>query len=151
MADAMLQEGENVVTLRAGAPGWRGGDVALIVPWPVVPAPDVLAATVARMEQVDELTVYETVTSDGTAEQPPPTELPISGPTFLGTEPYGAGVAPIAVHSDRDGTVRLHLAFPAEARTAELLLDEDGRIVEETLTDPKHVVLRRFIYPEHAE
>ena len=82
---------------------------------------------------------------------PPPTEPPISGPTFLGTEPYGAGVAPIAVRSDRDGAVRLHLAFPAEVRTAELRLDEDGRIVEETLTDPKHVILRRFIYPDHAD
>ena len=149
VADATLRDGENVVTLGAESPGWRGGDVALIVPWPVTPAADLLADTVAAMEQVDELIIYETVTSDGADELPPPTELPISGPMFLGTEPYGSGVAPIAVRSDRDGAVRLHLAFPAEARTAELLLDEDGRIVEERLTDPKHVVLRRFIYPEH--
>jgi copper transport protein len=58
-------------------------------------------------------------------------------------EPSRSPSAPIAI------AVRLHLAFPAEARTTELLLDEDGRIVEETLTDPKHVVLRRFTYPEH--
>lgn len=151
VADATLQDGDNVVTLRAGAPGWRGGDVAAILPWPVTPAADLLADTVATMEQVDDLTIYEVVTSDGAADLPPATALPISGPAFLGTEPYGAGVAPVAVRSDRDGAVRLHLAFPAEGRTAELLLDAEGRITEETLTDPKHVVLRRFIYPEHAD
>ncbi|TFV79567.1 copper resistance protein CopC [Blastococcus sp. CT_GayMR19] len=151
VAGAALRDGENLVTLRAEAPGWRGGDVALIVPWPVTSAADALADTAARMEQVDNLTVYETVTSDGTAELPPPTALPLSGPTFLGTEPYGAGVAPIVVRSDGEGAVRLYLAFPAEARTAELLLDVEGRIVEETLTDPKHVILRRFTYPEVTE
>lgn len=149
VADAALRDGENLVTLGAQASGWRGGDVALIVPWPVSPAADLLADTVATMQAVDQLTVYETVTSDGAAEFPHPTELPITGPMFLGTEPYGTGIAPIVVRSDRDGAVRLHLAYPAEGRSAELLLDEEGRIVEETLTDPKHVILRRFIYPEH--
>lgn len=96
------------------------------------------------------MTVYETVTSDGAAELPPPTALPISGPVFLGTEPYGAGVAPIAVRSHRDGAVQLYLAFPAEGRTAQLLLDVEGRIAEETPTDPKHVISRRFLYPWHG-
>jgi copper transport protein len=150
VADAALQDGENLVTLRAGASGWRGGDVAMLLPWPVTPAADLLAATVARMQQVEDMTVYETVASDGAAESPPPTEVPIGGSAFLDTEPYGTGVAPITVRSDRHGAVRLHLAFPAEGRTAELVLDEAGRIVEETLTDPKHVILRRFIYPEHG-
>ncbi|MEJ7771045.1 MAG: copper resistance protein CopC [Geodermatophilaceae bacterium] len=140
--------GENILTLRAGTPGWRGGDVALIVPWPVTPATDLLARTVATMQQADPFTIYETVTSDGAAALPEPQAIAMTGPAFLAGEPYGSGVAPIAVRFDRGGAVRLSVAFPAEGRTAELVLDEQGRIAEETLTDPKHLVLRRFVYSD---
>lgn len=37
---------------------------------------------------------------------------------------------------------------PTSVETAQLVLDRQGRIAEETLTDPKHLILRRFQYPE---
>jgi len=43
----------------------------------------------------------------------------------------------------RAGEVRLALGFPAERTYVHLLLD---RIQEETLTDAKHLIHRRFLY-----
>jgi hypothetical protein len=44
------------------------------------------------------------------------------------------------------GPARLAVGFPAEGRYAELVLDADSRVVEETLVDPKHLTRRRFVY-----
>lgn len=148
LADTSWRTGENLLALRVGASGWRGGDIALVVPWPITPAADLLARTVTTMQQTGQFTVYETVTSDTTDELPEPVALPLTASEFLTNEPYGSGVAPTVVRSDRDGVVRLLVGFPAEGRTAELVLDRQGRIAAETLTGPKHLILRRFQYSE---
>ena len=69
--------------------------------------------------------------------------------TFIGLEPYGSGIAPVAVAYSRNGFDRLAMAFPAEGRTAEVTVGPDGRITTETLSDPKHLIQRRFVY-NHA-
>uniref|UniRef100_UPI0006BB4A6A hypothetical protein n=1 Tax=Rhodococcus opacus TaxID=37919 RepID=UPI0006BB4A6A len=68
---------------------------------------------------------------------------------FLAQEPYADGTAPLAVRlPHQGGTVRLALGYPAAGMNVLLTLDDAGRISEETLTDTKHLVTRRFLYPE---
>jgi copper transport protein len=147
VAPAAWRGGDNLLGLRVAAEGWAGGAVAARVAWPPQPAGDLLPAVVATMRAVGELEVFEAVTSDARAPLPEPTRLQLDGEFFLASEPYGSGEAPLAVVTSRgNGPVRLALAFPAERRHATLTLDERGRIVEETLVDPKHVVRRHFVY-----
>jgi copper transport protein len=140
--------GENLLTLRVQASGWTGGTVGLVVAWPVTAAPELLARAVEAMKSAGEITVYEAVTSDTSAPWPDPVELHLTGAEFVATEPYSSGVAPqaVVVRADASGS-RLAVGFPAEGRYVELVLDPDGRIVEESLADAKHVTRRRFVYP----
>jgi copper transport protein len=141
--------GDNVLTLRAEAPGWRGGTASLVLPWPVRPAGERLSRVVAAMTAAGPVTVYEAVTSDTSQPLPEPTPLSMTGKAFVTTEPYSAGVAPqvVQTRSDADG-VRLAVGFPADGRYVELVLDARDRIVEETVVDAKHLTRRRFVYRE---
>ncbi|MFC4004903.1 copper resistance protein CopC [Prauserella oleivorans] len=148
VAPADWRAGENVVTLRAGAEGWRGGAVGLLVPWPVQPGGGELERVVTAMRALDRLTVYEAVTSDTSERLPTPQRLDLAGTFFLAQEPYASGVAPIAVRISRDDEpMQLALGFPAASTTVRLTLDDQGRISEETLTDGSHLIHRRFVYP----
>ncbi|GAA3845325.1 copper resistance CopC/CopD family protein [Amycolatopsis tucumanensis] len=143
-------EGDNVVTLRAEASTWRGGTVSLLVAWPPQSGADELARAVAALRTVERVTVYETVTSDTTTGAGTPQKLDLTGAFFLSQEPYASGVAPIAARISRsDQPVRLALGYPAASANVLLTLDNRGRISEETLTDDKHLVHRRFLYPDH--
>jgi len=141
--------GENLVTLRVLAAGWTGGTVGLVVAWPVTPAPERLARAVEAMRAAGEIIVHEAGTSDTSAPWPEPIELRLSGAEFVATEPYSSGVAPqvVLVRADDSGS-RLAVGFPAEGRYVELVLDRDGRIVEESLADAKHLTRRRFVYAD---
>ena len=142
------RRGDNVLTLRAAASGWRGGTVSLLVPWPTQPGADDLARAVAAMRAADRVTVYESVTSDTTTPVPAPQQLVLTGPFFVSQEPYAAGNAPIAMRISPAGQpIRLALGYPAETTTVALTLDNQGRIGEETLTDGTHLIHRRFVYP----
>lgn len=143
-------EGDNVVSLRVAASTWRGGTVSLLVPWPPHPGADDLARAVTALRAVEHFTVYETVTSDTTTGAGQPRKLDLSGAFFVSQEPYASGVAPIAARISRgDQPVRLALGYPAASTTVLLTLDTQGRISEESLTDGKHLVHRRFVYPDH--
>jgi copper transport protein len=142
--------GDNVLTLRAEAPGWRGGTVSLLVPWPARGGADDLARAVHALRSVQHLTVYETVTSDTTTGPPEPQRLDLTGAFFLAQEPYASGIASVATRISRDGTpIRLALGYPAASTNVALTLDSSGRINEETLTDDSHLIHRRFVYPGH--
>lgn len=146
---APWRTGDNLLTLRASAPGWRGDTISLLVPWPPRPGADLLARAVAAMRRSGTITVYEAVTSDTSAPLPDPVPLQLSAATFLASEPHNSGVAPIAVALPADPAApRLALGFPAERIYVHLVLDQQGRVQEETLTDAKHLIHRRFLYPE---
>lgn len=148
-APADWRDGDNVLTLQVQAPGWRGGTVSLLVPWPTQPGTDDLTRAVNAMRAVDRITIYEGVTSDTTTGVPNPQQLDVTGPFFVSQEPYASGIAPIAVRiSRRDQPVRLALGFPAASINVALTLDAQGRISEETLTDDTHLIRRRFVYPD---
>ena len=143
-------DGTNVLTLRAEADGWPGGTVSLLVPWPTQPGAEDLDRAVAAMRRAGGITVYESVTSDTSIAAREPQPLDLAADFFLSQEPYAAGTAPIAVRISRpDQPVRLALGYPAASIDVLLTLDGTGRITEETLTDAKHLVTRRFVYPDH--
>ena len=126
-----------------------GGTVSLLVPWPVQPATDRLAAATAVLRAAGPITVYEQVTSDASHPLPDPTPLQITGAAFLASEPYATGVAPQAVAlRTGGGRTRLALGYPAAGQWVQLLLDDHDRIVEEQLSDEHHLIHRRFVYPD---
>ena len=149
VSPASWTTGDNPLTLRVAAPGWHGGTVGALVPWPVHPGADLLARTVATMRTAGEFTLYETVTSDTSTAPPDPRALRPSADTFLSAMPYASGVAPLAVRISREGEpARLALGFPAAGQTTLLVLDDQGRIAEQTLVTAKHLVRQRFVYPD---
>lgn len=79
-----------------------------------------------------------------------PLAEPHTSITLSFNEPYASGVAPVAARISREGKpIRLALGFSAAGQTALLVLDEQGRIVEETSISGKHLVRHRFVYDEH--
>lgn len=149
VAPVTWAEGNNVLSVRAGASGWRGGTVAAVIPWPAQPAGELVQRTVRIMRDVGEFTVYEASTSDTSAGFPEAQPLRVGGELFLSNEPYNSGVAPIAAEvRGESGSVRLLMGFPAALVHAEVTLDGLGRISEETLTGPKHMFKRSFLYPD---
>ncbi|KWX20487.1 hypothetical protein AFM11_30420 [Mycolicibacterium wolinskyi] len=150
VAPLRWRDGDNVLTLRAQADGWTGGTLAIVVPWPAVPAGDLVERTVRVMGAVKEMTVYESSTSNTSSGFPEPKALDTDGAQLLSNEPYNAGVAPVAVGVRRASEpTRLLLGFPAAGAFAELSLDGLGRIRTETLVGPKVIFQRRFVYPDH--
>lgn len=149
VAPAIWGDGDNVLSLAVGADDARGGAISLLVPWPTLPGAAELARAVAATRAAGRITVYEAVTSDPTAGSPPPTPLDLPPEFFLSQEPYADGTAPQAIRLAGSGATRLALGYPAAAINVLLTLDRAGRISDEILTDPKHLVTRRFVYPDH--
>jgi copper transport protein len=89
VADLAWSRGDNVLTLRAAADGWQGGDVGLLIPWPPRPAADQLAKAVAvTRAAAGGFTVYQTVTSNtATAAGITPQRLDVPVDFFLSQEP----------------------------------------------------------------
>ncbi|MDV8015544.1 copper resistance protein CopC [Rhodococcus sp. IEGM 1241] len=140
--------GESVLTLEVAAAGWRGGTVSLLIPWPIESGDNELARVVATTRAQKDLTFYESVTSDAASIGPEPQQLSLSSEFFLAQEPYADGTAPVAVRlPGEDGQFRLVLGYPAAGMNVLLSLDQAGRITDETLSDAKHLITRKFVYP----
>jgi len=107
-----------------------------------------LARAVTTLRAAGDITVYESVTSDTSTPAAAPVSLDVPAEFFLSQEPYAGGSAPQAVRlSVGAGPVHLALGYPAVSITVLLTLNQDGRITDETLTDPSHLVTRRFVLP----
>jgi copper transport protein len=150
VADADWGDGENVLSLAAGADTAKGGPVSLLVPWPTLPGADELARAVAATRAAGDITVYEAVTSDTTTGSGEPRPLDVTAEFFVSQEPYAAGSAPQAVRLvGGSGATRLALGYPAASINVLLTLDRAGRIADVILTDPRHLVTRRIVYADH--
>ena len=149
VANVDWTDGDNVLSLRAGASGWRGGEFAALIPWPAQPAGDLLARTVRITRGQDQVIIHEAVTSDGEDGLPQAASVTLDAREFLEGEPYGSGVAPIAAQvTTKSGATKLLLGFPAAGFYAEVTLDGLGRITQETLAAPSHLMQRRFVYED---
>lgn len=140
--------GSSTVTLYVDDEEFDGGTAALLVPWPARPAPDLLKKAVAATEREPRVVVHEQVTSDTSIGAAGRSAIPLTGREYLGTGPFGSGVAPVVIRLD-DNT--LALGYPAEATYVQLTLDHHDRIVQEVLAAPNHLVTRTLIYPEHGD
>nr|MDA8319171.1 CopD family protein [Actinomycetota bacterium] len=149
VAPARWARGDNLVTIRVTASGWAGGTASLDVPWPPAPGTAAFSRALALLRQTRAMTVYERVTSDTALGPGTPHPIPVSGATFLSTEPYASGLAPVADLATTAGGERLLLlGFPGDDIAIALTLDATGRIVRETYTNPGHLISRGFAYPE---
>ncbi|MEU0721780.1 copper resistance protein CopC [Streptomyces lavendulocolor] len=148
-APVTWRKGLNLLTVRAGAEGWGGGRDTLRVMWPVRPDADLLARTVKAMRAVEEFTLHEQVASDTARASVAPTKLTVTGEQFVDSEPYAKGKAPLSSRfTDAEGNTVLALGFPGERLALELTLDEQDRVVRETVVAPNHFIRRTFTYPE---
>lgn len=146
VADAAWGDGDNVLSLAAGADDAKSAPVSLLIPWPTLPGAEELARAVAATRTAGQITVHESVTSDTVAGPGEPRPLDLPAEFFVSQQPYAAGTAPQAVRLAGSGPTRLALGYPAASIYVVLILDEAGRIVEETLTDPRHLVTQRILY-----
>lgn len=151
VAPVTWRKGLNLLTVRAEAEGWRGGQDTLRVMWPLQPDADQLARTVKAMNKAGRFTLHELVASDADRLRTEPTTLTTDGKTFIASEPYAQGTAPQSARfTDTDGNTVLALGFPGERLALELTLDNHDRVVRETLVAPNHLIQRTFRYPERG-
>lgn len=142
------RDGTSRLTLKASAEQWTGGRAGLTFAWPPRTDSALLREVVAAMKETPDFTLHELVTSNTARGLGSLKQLPLTGKDFLASEPYGSGTAPVTTRlPDENGTRRLALAFPAEHTQLELTLGDNGRILQETLTAPNHLVTRTFVYP----
>jgi len=72
----------------------------------------------------------------------------MSGARFLNAEPYARGLATTAtLVPSASARNALLLGYAAEGVAVHLVLDNQGRPIQETLTAPNHLVQRTFAYP----
>ncbi|WP_331753507.1 copper resistance protein CopC/CopD (plasmid) [Streptomyces sp. NBC_00637] len=148
-APVAWKKGANLLTVRTAAKGWGGGAETLRVMWPVRPDAALLKQTVKAMRAVGTFTLHEQVASDTARSSVAPTKLQVTGDQFVDSEPYAKGSAPLSSRfTDAEGNTVLALGFPGERLALELTLDEQDRVVRETLVAPNHFIRRSFTYPE---
>ncbi|MEU0042855.1 copper resistance CopC/CopD family protein [Streptomyces werraensis] len=148
-APVTWRKGLNLLTVKAGAEGWGGGQDTLRVMWPVRPDAKLLQRVVKAMRAVDTFTLHELVASDIARTQVAPTKLEVTGKQFIDSEPYAKGQAPLSSRfTDAESNTVLALGFPGERLALELTLDDQDRVLRETLVAPNHFIRRTFTYPE---
>lgn len=142
------QDGSNRLILSPQAEGWTSADAGMSVEWPVVAADELLAEAVSATRAMPSLTLYERVTSNPKEGLGAVTAHETSGEAHVELALYRSGVATAAVRlpADGEGRRRIALWYPDESAVIELVLDDDGRIVRETLTAPHHLVTLTLVY-----
>jgi len=112
------------------------------------PGGTLLRRVAAVLRATPSLTVHERVTSDTTLGPGTPDQAILSGSQFLATEPYEAGIAPVATQFRQAGGQVLLLGYPAQNIWIRLTIGRGDRIMAETLADPGHLITRTYTYPE---
>src|SRR5216683_1495763 len=140
--------GDNLLALHVTPVGAVGGTATAEIPWPRASGDQLLRRVAAVLRATPGMTLDELVTSDTAFGPGRAYATRLTGSQFLATEPYASGVAAVAVLAPAaGGQVRLLLGFPADGIWAGLTLGAGDHIVAETLTDPDHLITRRFRYP----
>jgi copper transport protein len=148
VAPVRWTDGQNLLTVRAAPHGFTGGTATLAIPWPPQPGGTLLRRVAAVLRATPSLTVRERVTSDTSRGPGTPDQAMLSGSQFLATEPYEAGIAPVATQFRRAGGQVLLLGYPAQNIWIRLTISRGDRITAETLADPDHLITRTYTYPE---
>ena len=139
-------DGVNTVVVAVDADRWEAGTAELSVPWPLTPAPTLLARVQEVMGARSAIDTVETVTSGfGT---PPATSSRRTGQELLETQPWSeAGATDPVVIGDGDQRT-LMFGLPALGYHFAMRLDGQDRIVAERIVTPNHLITRRYAFPE---
>jgi copper transport protein len=143
---ATWSDGVNTLTVDVDAGRWEAGTVDLAVPWPLTPAPALLARVQQNMGSRSALDTVETVTSG--FGNPGPTTSRRTGQEYLESQPWSDGGATDAVVL-RDGDERtLLFALPALGYHFAMRLDGHDRVIAERIVTPNHLIVRRYTFPD---
>ena len=143
---AEWDDGVNTVDVEVDADRWAAGTAEVAVPWPLDPAPTLLARVQQAMGAQSAIDTVETVTSGFGAA--PTTSSRRTGQEFLETQPWSeaGGTDPVVISDG--GRRTLVFALPALGYHFAMRLDEQDRIVAERIVTPNHLISRRYTFPE---
>jgi copper transport protein len=141
-------DGVNTVDVDVDADRWQAGTARLSVPWPLTPAPTLLARVQEAMGTRSAIDTVETVTSGFGAL--PATSSRRTGQEYLDTQPWSeAGATDLVVVGEGDLRT-LMFALPALGYHFAMRLDEQDRVVAERIVTPNHLITRRYSFPERS-
>lgn len=148
VSPAQWDEGVNTVELDVQARSWRGAVAEFDLPWPPQPAEALFDQMLATMTDQPTVTFVESATSDTTRPTPfTSDELHTTGAELIDLQPYRSGRVNAPTVLDRDGdTIEIGFAISAESIYVRQTLDPDGRLSEETLVSPNHLLERVYTY-----
>ncbi len=124
---------------------WEAGTARLSVPWPLTPAPQLLARVQEAMGARSAIDTVETVTSGFGAS--PATSSRRTGQEFLETQPWSEAGATDPVLVSQADQRTLMFALPALGYHFAMRLDDQDRIVAERIVTPNHLITRRYGFP----
>lgn len=141
--------GVNELELDVRASNWQGDAAEFDVPWPARDAQDLFDQMLATMTEQRDFIFVESATSDSTTPTPfVSDDLRTDGPEFVDLQPYRSGAINAPTVLSRDGnTVEIGFAISAESIYVRQTLDASGRIIDETLISPNHLLERTYTYP----
>ncbi len=145
-ADVDWSTGVSVVLADVTATGWDGGTAHIEVRWPPEPANDLLRTVQTVMGAQSKIETTESVTSGFGAA--PTTTSARTGQDYLEDEPWSDAGVTDPVRYDTDGARRLAFAMPVLGYHFTMTLDEQNRIVATRVVTSKHLIQRRYSYPE---
>lgn len=140
--------GTNTVELDVTAKAWRGTTATMEIPWPPRDGQALFEQMLDTMTDQPALTLVESVTSDTSGPAPfRSDDMRMSGAELIDLQPYRSGVinAPTILGGDGD-TTEIGFAISAESIYVRQTLDPDGRILNETLVTPNHLIERTYSY-----
>lgn len=140
--------GTNQLELDVQANTWRGDLTTFDVTWPARDAQELFDRMLTTMTERPSLTFVESATSDTTRPTPfRSDELQISGPEFVNLQPYRSGAVNAPTVLSRNGdTTEIGFAISAESIYVRQTLAPDGRLLDETLISPNHLLKRTYDY-----
>ncbi len=142
-----LTNGTTRVRVSATAPGWTGGIYVGSLTWPPGElAPERLQSVIATVRDIPELSLTETVDS-GPGSTVSAAVFSISGQRLIEAEPYAAGnVDEVRILAGAPDQLSVYV--PGSRFYAELMLDDQNRIVSARMVDPGHLITRTITYPD---
>ncbi|MGH8774374.1 MAG: copper resistance D family protein, partial [Jiangellaceae bacterium] len=140
--------GTNTLELDVQARDWDGAVTRFEVPWPARDGQELFDRMLATMTHEPTVVFVESATSD--TNQPTPFqsgELRVSGAEFVDLQPYRSGAVNAPTILGRDGdTTEIGFAISTESIYVRQILGADGRLIEETLISPNHLLERTYSY-----